>query len=379
MQLRALVLTSLLALVPAAASAVPVGSAFTYQGRLTDAGNPANGPYDLRLTLFDAAAGGAPVGSPITVDDAAVSQGLFTVSLDFGPAAFGADARWLELLPRRHREHAEGPEVRQPVLQRAQHHHGRGRPAGRHRRTVLFARDRNGRLPGDRVPRRGTPEPQGREVRQRGLQRRRGRVHPGGQPGEHGRPLRLDRDRGDGFPVNSYFDQTAGALKVAKCGDAACSAGNTLTTVDDPANTVGEHTAIAVPADGRPVVAYRDATAGQLKVLKCGNAACTAGNGINVVDQAFFVGQYTSMAIGADGLPIVSYFHTIGRLKVAKCGDATCGPAGRVVSVVDSPVNTSVGLYTSIAVPADGLPVISYHDLTNGSLKVAKCGNVACQ
>jgi hypothetical protein len=183
----------------------------------------------------------------------------------------------------------------------------------------------------------------------------------------------------DGLPVISYHDATAGTLKVAKCGNAACSAGNTLTTVDDPANTVGDHTAIAVPADGRPVIAYRDITGGDLRVLKCGNAACTSGNVSNLVDGAFFVGQFTSIAIGADGLPVMSYYHDIGRLKVLKCGDAACSPATNVVSIVDSPLNTSVGRYTSIAVPADGLPIISYHDLSNGSLKIAKCGNVACQ
>ncbi|HET9316805.1 MAG TPA: hypothetical protein VFQ51_14520, partial [Vicinamibacteria bacterium] len=183
----------------------------------------------------------------------------------------------------------------------------------------------------------------------------------------------------DGLPVVSYFDATAGTLKVAKCGNAACNAGNTLTTVDDPANVVGDHTAIAVPADGRPVIAYRDVTGGDLRVMKCGNAACTSGNVSNLVDNAFFVGQFTSVAIGADGLPVISYYHDIGRLKVAKCRDAACTPAANIVSIVDSPLNTSVGRYTSIAVPADGLPIIAYHDLSNGALKVAKCGNAACQ
>jgi hypothetical protein len=31
-----------------------VGTAFTYQGRLTDGGTPANGTYDLRFRLFNA-------------------------------------------------------------------------------------------------------------------------------------------------------------------------------------------------------------------------------------------------------------------------------------------------------------------------------------
>jgi hypothetical protein len=76
--------------------AQPIGTSFTYQGRLTDAGNPANGSYDLQLALFDAATGGAQVGSTITRDDVAVVDGLFTVGLDFG-AAFAGSRRFLEL------------------------------------------------------------------------------------------------------------------------------------------------------------------------------------------------------------------------------------------------------------------------------------------
>jgi hypothetical protein len=76
--------------------AQPVGTAFTYQGRLTDAGNPADGGYDLQLALFDAASGGAQVGATLTRDDVVVASGLFTVSLDFG-AVFTGDKRWLEL------------------------------------------------------------------------------------------------------------------------------------------------------------------------------------------------------------------------------------------------------------------------------------------
>src|SRR6185503_5395210 len=90
-------LAVLLALLPVAAvRAQPVGTAFTYQGRLTDGGGPASGAYDLELALFDAAAGGAQVGPTLTRDDVAVAEGLFTVSLDFG-AVFAGSKRWLEV------------------------------------------------------------------------------------------------------------------------------------------------------------------------------------------------------------------------------------------------------------------------------------------
>ncbi len=78
----------------------PVGSGFTYQGLLRSAGNPANGQYDFQFTLYDAASGGNQVGSLVAVSNQAVSNGLFTVQLDFGPSAFQGSARWLEMAVR---------------------------------------------------------------------------------------------------------------------------------------------------------------------------------------------------------------------------------------------------------------------------------------
>jgi hypothetical protein len=81
----------------AARAQAPMGSAFTYQGRLADAGVPAAGSFDFRFTLFDAAAAGGAVGAPVSVPAVAVAQGLFAVPLDFGPAAFAGQARWLQV------------------------------------------------------------------------------------------------------------------------------------------------------------------------------------------------------------------------------------------------------------------------------------------
>lgn len=81
-------------------AATALGTGFTYQGRLTDAGSPANGSYDLRFILYDAETAGSAVGSTVTKEDVAVSNGLFSVDLDFGAAAFNGDARWVEIAVR---------------------------------------------------------------------------------------------------------------------------------------------------------------------------------------------------------------------------------------------------------------------------------------
>jgi Chaperone of endosialidase len=72
------------------------GTAFTYQGRLNDGANPANGTYNLRFALFDALTVGNQSGLPLTNSPVNVSNGLFTVALDFGANFPGAD-RWLEI------------------------------------------------------------------------------------------------------------------------------------------------------------------------------------------------------------------------------------------------------------------------------------------
>jgi hypothetical protein len=71
-------------------------TAFTYQGRLTDNGAPASGNYDLRFTTYDALAAGNLVAGPLTNQLVMVTNGLFTVSLDFGNSFDGSD-RWLEI------------------------------------------------------------------------------------------------------------------------------------------------------------------------------------------------------------------------------------------------------------------------------------------
>ncbi len=72
-------------------------TAFTYQGRLTENGAPANGSYEFRFELRDAAAAGAAVGNAVTNSAVAVSNGVFTVAIDFGASPFTGAARWLEI------------------------------------------------------------------------------------------------------------------------------------------------------------------------------------------------------------------------------------------------------------------------------------------
>jgi len=78
--------------------AAPMGTAFTYQGRLMDANVPADGLYDLQFSLFpDPILNIGQIGPPIEVNDIDIIDGYFTVELDFGNVAFKGDARWLQI------------------------------------------------------------------------------------------------------------------------------------------------------------------------------------------------------------------------------------------------------------------------------------------
>ncbi|MGA2541300.1 MAG: tail fiber domain-containing protein [Verrucomicrobiota bacterium] len=73
-------------------------TAFTYQGRLFVGDLPANGLYDLQFTNYDAATTGTALGG-FNTNALPVTNGLFTVTLDFG-AVFDGTARWLEISER---------------------------------------------------------------------------------------------------------------------------------------------------------------------------------------------------------------------------------------------------------------------------------------
>src|SRR5450432_3168141 len=96
MKTRVLLLVTALSWFTGITSLHAQGTAFTYQGRLNDGATPASGKYDLHFIVYDNSAGGSQQGPLLTNSATAVSNGLFTVTLDFGNQFPGAD-RWLEI------------------------------------------------------------------------------------------------------------------------------------------------------------------------------------------------------------------------------------------------------------------------------------------
>jgi hypothetical protein len=76
----------------------PVGTAFTYQGRLIDTNSVADSLYDFQFMLYDSPSAGNLLVSAIEKKDIDVIDGYFTVELDFNdPCAFNGEARWLQI------------------------------------------------------------------------------------------------------------------------------------------------------------------------------------------------------------------------------------------------------------------------------------------
>ncbi len=75
---------------------IGMSRAFTYQGRLMDDSNPADGMYDFLFGLFDGAEGPGELGVQ-AIHNVDVIDGYFTVELDFGSSVFDGSERWLQI------------------------------------------------------------------------------------------------------------------------------------------------------------------------------------------------------------------------------------------------------------------------------------------
>ena len=72
-------------------------TAITYQGRLAEDGIAANGSYDFQFTLYYVAILGTAAAPVVEIGDVPVSDGYFTVRLDFGAGVFGNQILFLEI------------------------------------------------------------------------------------------------------------------------------------------------------------------------------------------------------------------------------------------------------------------------------------------
>jgi len=174
----------------------------------------------------------------------------------------------------------------------------------------------------------------------------------------------------DGFPLVAVFDDAAKSLVVVHCNDAACSS-KTSTTVDASVADVGRYPSVTIGSDGLGLIGYVDATSGALKAAHCTNVACTASTRTAIVSSGTVVQDYTSATVGLDGFGLIAYLDN-GQLRVAHCSNVLCSAA------TSNPIDSTTTAYASLAIGADGLPLVSYFDSANADLKVAHCADALC-
>lgn len=146
----------------------------------------------------------------------------------------------------------------------------------------------------------------------------------------------------------------------------------TLEAVD--AGVVGQESSVTVGVDELPIISYYDANNTDLRVSHCHNVTCSTATSTSV-DTAGDVGRYSSITIGSDGLAIISQQDQTNRdLRVTHCNNLACTTA------TSSSVATAgdVGAYSSITIGTDGLPIIAHREFASLSLRVTHCNDVAC-
>jgi hypothetical protein len=179
-------------------------------------------------------------------------------------------------------------------------------------------------------------------------------------------------------PTISYYDRANQDLRFAICDMSASSNGNCdrssdwTTVAVETAGDVGYYSSIALGAGGNPMISYYDGWPNQdLKFATCDMAASINGNCDQTgdwrtvtVDSIVVTGLYTSIAVDANGDPMISYYRANWGLKFAIC-DISASANGNCDQTADwSTVMvhaaTEAGLWSSIAVDANGDPMISY-------------------
>ncbi|MEK7554558.1 MAG: hypothetical protein AAB518_01045, partial [Patescibacteria group bacterium] len=151
----------------------------------------------------------------------------------------------------------------------------------------------------------------------------------------------------------SGFAQT---VRTIHCGNQFCSSGNTTAHLTTKGLFSG--ISLAIGSDDLPVLSYASQYLSPvgIHVVHCGNAKCTSGNTDTLIAPLMLVPNDTSIAIGSDGLPIItfSYQDSTGpgtgnersNLAVVHCGNLNCSQNNNTKILMSGTLNALATSYT---------------------------------
>lgn len=207
--------------------------------------------------------------------------------------------------------------------------------------------------------------------------------------GDARQPAFVDATIGsNGLPLIVFNDRPTNALTVLACIDANCAAAPIANIVSANGDQYAK-SSIAIGADGNPVISYRDAVNKQLRVAACSTPTCAGTATSTTIDSGDTTGAESAITIGTNGKPVVAYRRTVGTnssLQLALCESATCSGTSAIVPLdigvgtsASTASGTGTGWFPSIVIGATGAPLVSYIDGSNYSaVKLAVCASATC-
>jgi hypothetical protein len=172
----------------------------------------------------------------------------------------------------------------------------------------------------------------------------------------------------DGFPV---IAGNQNGLNFLHCLDTTCSSwqwSNLSTPSSRPPS-------IAIDSAGLAIMVIDD---GRVSTVSCFNVSCSQ-HGTRVLESANLSDKGvrpSSIAIGTDGLPLISYVLSSGLAKVAHCASVDCGTGTTVTTDLNAAaLGTAPKVDTSVTIGVDGLGLIA---LGGNALTAVHCSSVDC-
>ena len=187
--------------------------------------------------------------------------------------------------------------------------------------------------------------------------------------GDVGRDIHLAVDA-SGFGVLAYKNtsNTLGSgLKLVHCGDAACTPGSASIVVLASGQTAFG-TDVVLDGAGHPVISYAIAPSG-VGVIHCGDANCASGNVSSVPDSGIVISGNTTLQLNAVGDPVVVYSDNSGVLNYLFCGNPGCTSGNSIHHPI-------AGVQPWLVLNAAGDPVVSH--IAVGRPEMATCADPQC-